>query len=63
MGGVVKNLDKLIDKMRAEVIEQAKGEAERLGANAIVGVRMETNSVLEGTLEVVLYGTAVKFDK
>ena len=58
---MVKNLDKLIDKMRAEVIEQAKGEAERLGANAIVGVRMETNSVLEGTLEVVLYGTAVKF--
>ena len=60
---MVKNLDKLIDKMRAEVIEQAKEEADRLGANAIVGVRMETNSVLEGTLEVVLYGTAVKFDK
>ena len=38
-----------------------KEEAEKVGANAIIGIRMETNSVFEGTLDVVLYGTAVHF--
>ena len=61
VGGEIKNLTRLTALIRDELIEEAKAEAEKLGANAIVGIRMETNSIFEGTLDVVLYGTAVHF--
>merc|ERR1712061_382213 len=61
VGGEVKNLTKLTAMMRDELVEEAKEEAEKIGANAVMGLRMETNSVFEGTLEVILYGPAVHF--
>ncbi len=36
-------------------------EAEQLGADAIVGVRYASSSVMQGAAEVMAYGTAVKF--
>jgi uncharacterized protein YbjQ (UPF0145 family) len=33
-----------------------------MGANAITGIRLETSSVFEGVLDVVLYGTALRID-
>ena len=39
------------------------GDAARAGANAVVGVRMETNSVYDGMLDVVMLGTAVYFTR
>jgi len=35
-------------------------EAQRLGADAVVGVRFETSSILAGSAEFLCYGTAVK---
>ena len=35
--------------------------AEALGADAIVGVRYASSSVMQGAAEVIAYGTAVKF--
>ena len=35
--------------------------AEALGADAIVGARYASSSVMQGAAEVVAYGTAVKF--
>ncbi len=40
-------------------MEQAEKECANLGANAVLGVRIETNSTFEGTVDMVLYGTAV----
>ena len=37
-------------------------DAERLGANAIVGVRFATSSVMQSASEITAYGTAVKFN-
>jgi len=39
-----------------------KKEAEALGADAIVNVRMTTSSITGGAAELMVYGTAVKFD-
>ena len=61
VGGEIKNLTELTAMMRDELIEEAKEEAEKLGANAIMGIRLETNTVFDGTLEVIIYGTAVHF--
>ena len=34
-------------------------EAKKLGANAIIGIHYSSSSVMEGTTEVIAYGTAV----
>ena len=35
--------------------------AEELGADAVVGLRYASSSVMQGAAEVIAYGTAVKF--
>ncbi len=40
-------------------MHQAEDECISMGANAIVGMRIETNSAFEGSVDMVLYGTAV----
>lgn len=37
------------------------GEAEHLGADAVVNVRYASAAVMQGAAEVMAYGTAVKF--
>jgi uncharacterized protein YbjQ (UPF0145 family) len=36
-------------------------EARRLGADAVVAMRFDGGSVVEGTVDFLAYGTAVKF--
>ena len=36
-------------------------EAEALGADAVVGVRYSSSSVMQSAAEIMAYGTAVKF--
>jgi len=36
-------------------------DAQRLGADAIVNVRLTTAMIMQGTAEILAYGTAVKF--
>ena len=36
-------------------------EAARYGADAVVGIRFGTSSIMQGAAEVMVYGTAVKF--
>jgi hypothetical protein len=40
-----------LDRMRAEALER--------GANAIVGVRFTTSMVMQGSAEILVYGTGV----
>ena len=47
-----------------EMIEEAQKIAtERMNADAIVGVRLSTSSVMQSASEITAYGTAVKFIK
>ena len=46
-GGRTKGYEKEIRKARAEAVAEMVREAERLGANAIVGIRFETEAVSE----------------
>ena len=39
-----------------------EAEAEHLGADAVVGVRLETSEIAQGAAEVLAYGTAVRLD-
>ena len=37
-------------------------EAEELGADGIIGVTFSTSAVMQGAAEIIVYGTAVKFE-
>ena len=59
-GGELTAYTELLSESRDEAIERMKGQAQQLGANAIVNVRFSTSSVAAGAAEIYVYGTAVK---
>lgn len=59
-GGDVKEYRDLLAQSRADAIARMTEEAEKLGADAVVGMRFATADVMQGTAEILAYGTAVK---
>ncbi len=59
-GGEIGAYRQLLIESREEAIERLTAEAEALGADALVAVRMATASVMSGAAEILVYGTAVK---
>jgi len=59
VGGKVGVYAELLEKSREEAISQMAAEAEKLGANAVVTVRMSTADIMGSAAEVLVYGTAV----
>lgn len=59
-GGEVSEYAMLLTEAREKAIKDMIAEAERLGANAIIGVRFASSTITTGAAEVIAYGTAVK---
>lgn len=62
-GGNISILRDLCEKAREDAFEELINHAEMKGANAIIGVRYESNDVMEGVTEVLCYGTAVIIER
>ena len=62
VGGEIKGYTEMIEEAHRIATERMIADAERLGANAIVGVRFATSSVMQSASEITAYGTAVKFN-
>ena len=60
IGGEIDEYTKLLADSREQALARMIVDAQRLNADAIVGVRFTTSSVTEGASEVLAYGTAVK---
>ena len=58
-GGEISNYTKMIAESREQSIDRMIENAESLGANAIVGMRFTTSSMMQGAAELLAYGTAV----
>ena len=58
-GGNISLFAELCEKSREEAFEMMVGHAEKLGANAIIGVRYDATELMNGVTEVLCYGTAV----
>src|SRR3989344_6223906 len=63
VGGEIKGYTKMITEAREEALQRMIQEAEKLKADAIVNVRFATSEVMQGSAEVLAYGTAVKLSK
>ena len=60
VGGEVKDYTVMLAQAREEALGRMIEQAEKMGANAIVGTRFVTSMVMSGAAELVAYGTAVK---
>ena len=60
VGGEVKDYTVMLAQAREEALERMIEQAEKMGANAIIGTRFVTSMVMSGAAEMVAYGTAVK---
>ena len=61
VGGEIKGYTYMLVEARQIATKRMVDEAEQLGADAIVGVRYASSSVMQGAAEVMAYGTAVKY--
>jgi len=59
VGGEISEYTKLQADSREQALERLQADAQRLGANAIVNVRIMTSMVMQGCSEILAYGTAV----
>ncbi len=58
-GGEISDYTKMMAETREQAIDRLAEDAEALGANAIVGLRFTTTSMMQGAAEFLVYGTAV----
>ena len=59
VGGEISEYTKLQAQSREQALQRMIEDAERMGANAIVNVRLTTSMVMQGCSEILAYGTAV----
>ena len=59
IGGEISEYTKLQAQSREQALQRMIEDAERMGANAVVNVRLTTSMVMQGCSEILAYGTAV----
>ncbi len=59
VGGEIIEYTKMLAESREQALDRMQAEAEKLGANAVVGMRFITASIMGGAAELLAYGTAV----
>ena len=60
IGGELTKYNDMMDKARQLATDRMVQEAKALGADAVVGVRYASSSIMQSAAEVMAYGTAVK---
>ena len=60
VGGEIKSYTEMMSDARRIATERMVEQAEKLGADAIVGVRYSSSEIMQGASEILAYGTAVK---
>ena len=61
VGGEIVGYTEMIVEARASATKRMVDEAEALDADAVIGVRYGSSSVMQSAAEVVAYGTAIRF--
>ena len=59
LGGEIEEYTNLLAQSREQAIDRMISEAEKLGANAVVGIRFSTSYIMQSAAEIMVYGTAV----
>ena len=62
VGGEISEYTRLQAQSREQAISRMIDNAESLGADAVINVRITTSMIMQGCSEIMAYGTAVKLD-
>lgn len=60
VGGEIVGYTEMLVEARQLATKRMVDEAEALGADAVIGIRFGSSSVMQGAAEVLAYGTAVR---
>ena len=60
IGGEIEEYTKLQAQSREQALERMIRDAHKLGADAVINIRFSTSVIMQGTAEMLAYGTAVK---
>ena len=60
IGGEITSYTEMMNEARQIATERLLQDAEAMGADAVVGFRLQTSAVMGGAAEIIAYGTAVK---
>jgi uncharacterized protein YbjQ (UPF0145 family) len=62
VGGEIDEYTKLQAEAREQALQRMHQDAERMGADAVINIRLTTSMVMQGCSEILAYGTAVKLN-
>ena len=60
VGGEISEYTRLQAESREQAMQRMKDDARKMGADALINVRLTTAMIMQGTAEILAYGTAVK---
>jgi uncharacterized protein YbjQ (UPF0145 family) len=60
VGGEIEEYTQLQAQSREQALERMEQDAVKMGADAVINVRISTSMVTSGAAEILAYGTAVK---
>ncbi|EKN4604797.1 heavy metal-binding domain-containing protein [Vibrio parahaemolyticus] len=63
VGGEIRGYTEMMTEARDIAIQRMVEQANQKGADAIVGIRFTTSSIVDGSSEILAFGTAVKLVK
>lgn len=61
VGGEIVGYTEMLNEARAIAVKRMVDEAEGMGADAVIGMRFGSSSMMQGAAEIIAYGTAVRF--
>ena len=61
VGGELKSYTSMMEKARNQATQRMIDQAVKMEADAIIGVRYTTSSIMAQAAEVLVYGTAVRY--
>ena len=60
IGGEAKGYTELLEESRRTAMQRMIQDAEKLGADAVIGMRYATAQTMRGAAEIIAFGTAVR---
>lgn len=63
VGGEVRPYAAMLTEAREEALARMEAQAETLGADAVLAIRLQSSTIVGAASEVVAYGTAVRFGR
>jgi uncharacterized protein YbjQ (UPF0145 family) len=60
VGGEIRGYTEMLIEARDIAVQRLVADASNKGADAVVGIRFTTSAIMDGSCEIMVFGTAVK---